>query len=261
MRASFAPSLCAAALCLALPALNAIAQTTSSVAPPVPTTFPVVFVHTIDSARAKPGDVVVAKTMEAVMLPDGELRKGAVVTGHIVEARPFHFDQTPYAVQQPSYISIHFDKVTDGSRNIPLDVAVRALANRNEAYEASRPHSYDDTDHLGTMVLVGGDHYSPIGKQVMSPDDEDIVGYIHKQGPYAHLLPASSFSRFGSLQCDGSQTEQAIGVFSADACGAYGFGSVAVTEDQIGDLRLESQHSTVKVYSGSAALLEEVGAR
>ena len=79
---------------------------------PGETAIPVIFTHTIDSGKAKAGDVVTAKTMQVVVLPNGEqLAKGSLVTGHVVEARPFKFDETPYAAQQPSYLSIQIDHV------------------------------------------------------------------------------------------------------------------------------------------------------
>ncbi len=248
-------------LSLGISGLTAGAQPGDTIELPGATTFPVVFEHTIDAAHVKPGDTILAKTIEAVPLPGGELPKGTVLTGHVVDARPFHFNPVHYAVQQPSYLSIHFDKVTVNGRSAELNVFVRALANRDAASEASRPQSYDDTDHLGTMILVGGDNYSPIGERVMSPDDQDIVGYIHKQGAFARLLPADASGRSGGVHCDGSQTEQPVGIFSADACGVYGFVRLSMDADNNGNVRLESPHSTVKLYGGSAALLEEVAPR
>ena len=95
---------------------------------PAQTTIPVVFTHTENAAKAKAGDVVTAKTMQVVVLPNGDqLPKGSMVTGHIVEVRPFKFDDTPYAAQQASYLSIKIDQVgKDGTG--PVVTTVRALA-------------------------------------------------------------------------------------------------------------------------------------
>lgn len=223
---------------------------------PSDTTVPVVLQKTVDAGKVKPGDTVRAKTTEAVSVSGTEIGKGATLIGHVVEARPFVFDPTHYAVQKASYLSIHFDQVLEKGAAIPLNVSVRALANSREAYEASRPHYMDETDSLGTMELIGGDHYSPIGKELRSADDEDIVGYIHKQGVFAHLLPSDS----ATFACNGTNTEQAVGVFSADACGLYGFKDVAMIANgggaEKGTFRLESRHYTVKLYAGSAVLLQ-----
>ena len=84
---------------------------------PAQTAIPVMFTHTENAAKAKAGDVVTAKTMQVVLLPNGnQLPKGSLVIGHIVEARPFKFDDTDYAVQQASYLSIKIDQVVDQER-------------------------------------------------------------------------------------------------------------------------------------------------
>ena len=98
-------------------------------------------------------------------------------------------------------------------------------------------------------MLIGGAHYSPVDKHVTYGPEDDIVAYNKKQGVFAHLLPAGA-------SCPGTQTEQAVGVFSPDACGLYGFGSVHLSEDANGTFRLASTHRTVVLYAGSAALLQ-----
>jgi hypothetical protein len=218
---------------------------------PAQTTIPVIFIHTENAAKAKAGDVVVAKTMQVVVLPNGDqLPKGSMVMGHIVEAHPFKFDDTPYAAQQASYLSIKIDQVVNKSGPTSVVTSVRALADPISAEEALTPHGIDETDHPGTVTLIGGAHYSPIDKHVTYGVDDDVVAYNKKQGVFAHLLP-------GGASCPGTQTEQSIGVFSPDACGLYGFGSVHLSEDTAsGTFRLASTHRTVVLYAGSAALLQ-----
>src|ERR1700760_296069 len=180
---------------------------------PSETAIPVIFTRTMDSGKAKPGDIVTAKTMQVVVLSNGEqLARGTLVTGHVVEARPFKFDETPYAVQQPSYLAIQIDHVG----NEPVATSLRARATALAAQEALMPHRTDESDSLGTMVMLGGAHYSPIAKRVTDGPDDDIVGYNKKQGVFARLLP-------GGAACSGTQTEQSVAIFSPDACGLYGF--------------------------------------
>ena len=134
---------------------------------PAQTTIPVIFTHTENAAKAKAGDVVTAKTMQVVLLPNGnQLPKGSLVIGHIVEARPFKFDDTDYAVQQASYLSIKIDQVVDKSGPSPVVASVRAMADPISSQEARSPHGIDETDYLGTVTLIGGAHYSPIDKHV-----------------------------------------------------------------------------------------------
>ena len=51
----------------------------------------------------------------------GILRKGALVVGHLVDSKKFSHDSAPYAVQQPSILSIHFDKILAKNLEIPLN--------------------------------------------------------------------------------------------------------------------------------------------
>jgi hypothetical protein len=235
---------------LALLGSVAMVPASRAITLPAQTTIPVIFTHTENAAKAKAGDVVTAKTMQVVVLPNGDqLPKGSMVTGHIVEVRPFKFDDTPYTAQQASYLSIKIDQVgKDGTG--PVVTTVRALADPISTEEALTPHGIDETDHPGTVTLIGGAHYSPVDRHVTYGVDDDVVAYNKKQGVFAHLLP-------GGADCPGTQTEQSVGVFSPDACGLYGFGSVHLSEDTAsGTFRLASTHRTVVLYAGSAALLQ-----
>jgi hypothetical protein len=236
---------------LALLGSAAMVPASRAITLPAQTAIPVIFTHTENSGKAKAGDVVTAKTMQVVLLPNGDqLPKGALVIGHIVEARAFNFDDTPYATEQPSYLAIKIDEVVDKSGKSPVVASVRALANHNDVEEALTPHGMDETDWPGTVTMVGGAHYSPVGKRVTDGPDDDIVAYNKKQGVFAHLLPAGA-------DCPGTQTEQSVGIFSPDACGLYGFGEVHLSEDNAsGTFRLASTHHTVVLYAGSAALLQ-----
>ena len=230
---------------LALLGCAAFASAGRAATLPKETAIPVVFTHTIDAKKVKAGDAVTAKTMQVILLPDGEqLPKGTLVTGHVFEARPFKFDETPYAVQHPSYLAIQIDRVGD----LQVATSVRALATALTVQEALTPQGIDESDSLGTMVLIGGAHYSPIAKRVTDGPDDDIVGYNKRQGVFARLLP-------GGAGCEGTQTEQSVAIFSPDACGLYGFVGEYLSAKS-GTFRLESTHRTVSIHSGSAALLQ-----
>jgi hypothetical protein len=222
---------------------------------PEQTTVPVMFDHKIDAAKAKPGDTVTGRTMQVVLLGDGgELPKGSRAIGHVVSARGYQFDETPYAVQQASYVTIQIDRFEDKGESIPVRTSLRVIADAPTTQQALSPQSDADTDHVGTMVMVGGAQYSPIGKRVTSGQFQDVVGYNKKQGVFAHLIPASYE---GNLHCDGSQTEQSMAIFSPDACGLYGFaGDSLSTDAATGSFRLESTHHSVVIYGGSSASLQ-----
>jgi hypothetical protein len=233
--------------------LGSVAMVPSSRAVTLPgqTAIPVVFTHTENSGKAKAGDVVTAKTMQVVLLPNGDqLPKGSLVIGHVVEARSFKFDDTPYAAQQSSYLAIKIDQVVDKNGPSSVVASVRALANHNDVVQALTPHGIDETDWPGTVTMVGGAHYSPVDKHVTAGSEDDIVAYNKKQGVFARLL-------WGGSSCPATQTEQSVGIFSPDACGLYGFGSVHLSDGSAnGTFRLSSTHQTVILYAGSAALLQ-----
>lgn len=218
---------------------------------PQSTAIPVRFEHSVDTNKAKVGDAVTAKTIQVVVLSDSRsIAKGSTLTGHIVAIEAFHFDQTPYAHQHPSSLSIHFDKLQTGDTTIPVNLSIRAIANVNDSKDATYPHSMDDTDHVGMMTLIGGTTFSPLDKMIQS-ENGDAIGYNRKNGVFARLIASGT--------CSGTDTEQSTAIFSPDACGAYGFGGDYLTEngrDGSGTFTLAVRGHSVKLYAGSTALLQ-----
>lgn len=223
---------------------------------PQSTAIPVEFDHSIDTKKAKVGDAVTAKTIQVVVLPDGKtVPKGSRLLGHVAAVESFHFDPTPYAHQKPSMLSIHFDTLRNGGAAIPLNVSVRAIASTIDSREAAYPHSTDDTDHVGMMVLIGGATFSPLDKMIQT-EDGDAIGYNRRNGVFARLIFSGS--------CSGTNTEQSIAIFSPDACGAYGFGGdylAGTGNDGSGTFTLALRGHSVKLYAGSTALLQVNGSK
>jgi hypothetical protein len=218
---------------------------------PKSTAIPIRFEHSVDTKKAKAGDEVTAKTIQVVALPSGRsIPKGALLVGHVVALDAFNFDQTPYAHQRPSMLSIHFDKLQTGDAAIPVNLSVRAIASTIDSREAAYPHSTDDPDSVGMMTLIGGTTFSPLDKMIQS-EDGDAIGYNRKSGVFARLIASGS--------CSGTDTEQSIAIFSPDACGAYGFGGgylVNTGGDGSGTFTLALRGHSVKLYAGSTALLQ-----
>ena len=237
-------------LTFALLGCGVLAPACRAITLPAQTTIPVIFTHTVDSARAKAGDVVTAKTMQVVLLPNGDqLPKGTLVTGHVVEARAFKFDETPYATQQASYLSIQIDQILDKGVSSPVATSVRALASAQTVEEALTPQRMDETDSLGMMVAGR--------RRALLPSRQARNGWIRRR--YRRLQQEAGSLRASpswGLGCEGTQTEQSVAIFSPDACGLYGFVSVHLSAKGDGTFRLESTHHTIKLYAGSAALLQ-----
>jgi hypothetical protein len=250
---------------LAFGGLNLALYATAATAPALPqtlpqsTVIPVRFEHSLAARKAKAGDSVTAKTMQVIMLPGGGvIAKGSVIVGHVVAAQAFHFDPTPYVHQQPSLISIHFDKLQKGDAVIPVNLSVRAIANTIDSREAAYPHSTDDTDHVGMMTLIGGTTFSPLDKTIAS-EDGDAVGYNRKNGVFARLASSGYSGPGASFHCEGTDTEQSVAIFSPNACGVYGFAGDYLSDngqDGSGTFTLAVRGRSVKLYAGSTALLQ-----
>jgi hypothetical protein len=220
------------------------------------TTIPIVFTKSIDANRVHAGDPIAARTTQQIRLASGHiLPAGSRVAGHVISGIPFTFDKTPYAKQKLSSLEIQFDSVADGNTQIPLSVYVRALADPLSSWDAATPKS-TDLDSLGTTTQVGGDLVTPSQEEVRSQEDE-VVGYKRRGGVYAHLISASGNSPEG---CDASDTEQSMGIFSASACGLYGFTDITLVHSGRGSapgtILLESRRHAPKIYAHSNALLE-----
>ncbi len=246
-------------------ALGCFAITYPSQAETIPpsTAIPVIFTQTLEAGTTRPGATVVARTTEAVYLPQGQvLPTGTTLIGHVVESARFHFDPAPYAVQTPSALAVRFDEIAEGGSRIPVILEVRAISGPVAAHEASILHYRDETDTTGTRILIGGSEFSPLESAVLAPDG-DIAGYSRAQGVFARLLTGDYFAGDSMLHCEGTNTEQSVGIFSANACGVYGLDEVSMPENGNhgnGAFVLESRHDTVKLYAGSAALLQVTGA-
>lgn len=226
---------------------------------PPSTTFPVEFVHSIDAGKAQPGMNVMARTRQAVLLPNGgSVPAGSLFLGHVVRSTAFAPPKTPYATAAPSTLSIRFDELRENGASTAVDLTVRAIAGPITSHQAEIPHFRDETDTVGTHILIGGETFSPLEEKLLSPSGS-VVGFVRKQGVFARLLSAENDERDYMVKCTATLTEQSVDIFSADACGVYGLKTVSLhnAEDhEQGTFVLESRSQTVKLYAGSTALLQ-----
>ena len=216
-----------------------------------PTTLPISFTKSVSAKGSHPGDSFTAKTTQLVQLPNGEvIHGGAKIIGHVVAATPVIYDTTPYARQKSSVLSIHFDSIEVDGVPIALNVTVRAMADPITSEEARTPINHD-IDASGATTQIGGDQRYPWNAPV-TDEDGDVVAYSRRGGVYAHLI--------ATARCDGSSVEVSVGIYSASACGLYGFDRTSA--EQLGSvsnpstLTLVSTHGSPKIWSRSTALLE-----
>ena len=216
-----------------------------------PTTLPIVFTESISAGIAQAGEPVLAKTTQAVRLANGVvIPSGARVAGHVLAADAYTYDKTPYAHQRPSTLSIHFDSVQVAGSPVPVNVSVRAMADPITSWGAREPKS-SDLDPLNTVTQIGGDQLTPSQSEVVSPDGE-VVAYNKLGGVYAHLIANGN--------CDGSSSEVSVSIYSASACGLYGFAEVSARDmgsaANPSTLTLASTHTSPRIWKNSTALLE-----
>jgi hypothetical protein len=219
------------------------------------TILPIIFTRSIDASHARPGDRIYAKTTQVVKLHNGSIiRAGSQVVGSVVEAQSFTFDKTPYAKQRPSILTIRFDEVIATDQHLPLKIYVRAMADPFATEAAREPTANADT--LDIVEQVGGDQLRRSQKEVVSADG-DVVAYNRRDGVYAHLIAGSGNS---PASCDATSTEESVDIFSASACGLYGFhGSSATdvgTTSRPSTLSLVSGRRSSTIWRNSTALLE-----
>jgi hypothetical protein len=214
-------------------------------------TLPITFTQTVSAAHAKPGDVVLAKTTQAVKLTDGrDVPSGSVVKGHVLASTTFTYDKTPYAKQAPGLLEIQIDSLQARGQTIPLHVSLRAMADPITTWGAYESKS-SDLDPDATTTQVGGDLLTPSQNEILDRNG-DVVGYNKKGGEFAHLIANSR----GPIQCDGGDTEQPVSRFSASACGLYGFAEASLTSFDSSRIGLVSTHTTPQIWKHSTALLE-----
>jgi hypothetical protein len=216
-----------------------------------PAVLPIVFTRTISASNAHAGDPVSAKTSQIVHLVNGNvIPSGTAIEGHILQVAPFSFDKTPYAKQRESTLSIHFDSMRLNGAVVPLSVSVRAMADPVTSWGA-REANASESDPLGDVTQIGGDQLN-LHQAAVTNGEGDVVAYSKRDGVYAHLI--------ANGRCDGSSVEVSVGIYSASACGLYGFVSVSAQEfgsqASPSTLTLISTRISPKIWKQSTALLE-----
>jgi len=216
---------------------------------PSGTILPVQLLSSIRSDKPKPREEIAARVMQDVPLPVGStIHAGAKVIGHFVAAEPNDVEG--------ARVSLRFDSLAVNGRKIPLTTNLRALASMIEVEQAQVPAMGPDrgtSEFDWNTVQIGGevnyhgtiiaDGLTPVGKSVPP------------QGALAQVL-ASADCR-GDLE--GTGRPQALWVFSANACGSYGYPNLILAHagrsEPVGEIILVSKRGKVNIRSGSGMLL------
>jgi len=230
---------------------------TSETKPTVPrgTILPVRLNATLSSARGKPRQIIAARIMQDVPLPnDSKIPKGSNVEGRIVEVVQGNGSSG-------ASISVQFDKLRVSHRVIPIVANLRAIAGFMEVYAAQTPAvgpGFGDVFRWMTTTQVGGDVVYGDGGPVMSADNgEEVLGKSVDGGVLARVRANQKMGCRGEV--DDEDTPQALWVFSSDACGPYGLEHVQISHagrtDPVGVIILASDQGTLRIQSGAGMLL------
>jgi hypothetical protein len=223
---------------------------------PLGTILPVIL-PAISSKKARAGDKIRAKLAQDVPLPGGgKIRQGTTLVGEVVSS-------TGGGPHQAASLAIRFDSVVERGKATRIQTNLRALASTMEVEDAQTPTSgpgeSDVYDWLSTRQ-VGGDVV--YGKEGPVARGSKIIGKSTYQGVFVKALPSTDGGCRGEVA--GNDRPQAVWVFSADACGVYGFGDLEIRHagrtEPVGEIVLESKRGPVQMRGGSGALLRVVGA-
>jgi len=208
---------------------------------PTGTVVPIMLTTTVDSAKAHPGDPILAKVMERVPLPDGgDIPQGARVIAHVDQVMAAHG-------KDPSWIAVEFDRIMIHNREIQVKANVRAVASMMAIYDAQVPFFEPDTTPPSAVM------FAPVGGDPAFRPDNPEKSY-KKMVTFDGELPPGCGGRL-----DRESSTGALWVFSPYACGVYGYGKgLAIvkdgSEEPVGNIIVGSQKN-FQLHAGSGWLL------
>jgi hypothetical protein len=221
---------------------------------PTGTILPVLLDSTI-SLKSKPGSRISARIMQDVPLMYSEkIREGAKVIGHIVAV-------TPASNGTDAQVSFRFDQLLISKRTIPITTNLRAVASLTEVEDAQLPISGPDrgtSPNAWTTTQIGGDVVYRGGGKVRR--DGLVVGEPVADGVLGRLYSDPT----GPCRNDEGENHrrQALWVFSAGACGPYGFRDLTIRHwgrgNPIGEIAVSKAGGALEIHSGSGMLLRVI---
>ncbi len=206
----------------------------------------------LDSRKCRPVQMVKARLMQDVPLPDGgKIPEGAKVIGHVVEV-------VPTTAEGGARVSLRFDRVAFAGRSLSVVTHLRALASMREVEYAQIPPMGTDRGSPWPWMntnQIGGDAVYGFGGPVIQ--GSEVVGEGAIGGVLARLRPNPAAGCRGAAGDD--DRLQALWLFSADACGTYGFPDLKIAHagrtSPGGQIVLASRQGPLRVSGGSGLLL------
>jgi hypothetical protein len=205
---------------------------------------------TLSTKKTKPGQVVKARIMQDVPLPDGrKIPAGALLVGHVTSVNPA-------SPGNEASVTLRFESLRAPHEQILLSLRLRAIASYTEVDRAQVPLAGADPglpQSAWTTRQIGGEIVYRGGGPV--ENRQGIVGRPVLGGVLSSLTPNSDGG------CNGSDTDdrlQALWLFSSYACGTYSLPGLIIAHagrsDPAGEITFRSSKGELEIPSGSALL-------
>jgi hypothetical protein len=223
---------------------------------PAGTILPARLNHGLSSKTSQPGQVVTARIMQEVPLPNQQsVPEGAKLLGTILSVERA-------GNGTGGKITFRFDTLESRHRSIPIVASLRVLAGFMEVQSAQTP---EFSPGFGTPYVwantrqIGGDEVYGVGGPVTNQSDERVGKGVYG-GVLVHVRAQPESWCRGAL--DSEDRLQALWVFSSDACGVYGIPRVKIAHagrtEPVGEITLLANQEEVLVRGASGMLLRVV---
>lgn len=214
--------------------------------------LPVQLNSTINSAKSRPGQVIIARIMQDVPLSGkARIHANSKVIGHIVTV-------TPASATLEAQVALRFEIVAYGKQRIPVVTNLRALANMMAVADAQIPMTGPDrgtSEADWVTEQIGGDlNYH--GAYVTNGSTE-LGQSLLGNAVLAHVRTGRGANCRGDTE--GNDSLQALWVFSSDTCGLFGYPNLKIVHagrsDPAGLIALKALKGNVMIRGGRGLLL------
>lgn len=226
---------------------------------PVGTIFPTRLENMLSAEDVKAGEEIATLIMQDVPLDGREkIRARSKVLGTVVTVA-----RTPDG--NAIDVSLRFDKVEYDKKTIPVSTSLRAIASYEAVRAAQTPFTGADGGTpagWANTVQIGGDiRYGDSGE--VRNRKKQKVGKGVEGGVLVHVSAQPGSACDGEIA--GNDRMQALWVFSADACGLFGYRHIQIIhngrKDPVGVISLRFEKEKMKLDAHTAILLRTVAAQ
>lgn len=219
---------------------------------PAGTILPLTLNSSLNSKKSKSGQVVTARLMQDVSLRSGaKIRAGSKVIGRVLEV-------VDGSNGSGARLSLQFDTLEVSKREMPITTNLRALASMMDVWQAQIPKTGPDrgtSEDSWVTEQIGGDAVYGRGGPVT--EGLHVVAVSTTTGALGRVVSKPGTKCGGDVS--DNHSPQALWLFSADACGIYGFTDLTIVHagrnTPVGQITLASEKRNFEVRRGSGLLL------